>query len=374
MSPGSSATPPATGIRVLLVCDWFLKYTTPLALALRRQGAEVALLCRSHLQEFDFNRDEYLALIARLETAGVDVFVVPGRVSSVRAIPAILRVARNLRKWKPQVAHAQDNHDPRLLMLIRRYPYFFTIHDPILHAGETPLRGLRAFFWRRWIKLAARIVVHGERLEGVMAETVTPDRIVTIPHGTTPRETPLPRPVEPAILLFGRLEPYKGIPVLLEAMKIVWKQRPETRLLVGGKGPERRYLTSDPRIEASLDYIPEAMVESWFERATLVVLPYTEGSQSGVGLQALARGVPVVVTEVGSLPDLALDPSFVVRPGDPSSLAEGLLRHLDHDRSHREGALALARERFSWDSVARKTIRAYERVLSEQASVPEGRS
>lgn len=360
-------------MRVLLVCDFFLKYTTPLALALRRQGVQLALLCRDHLQEFDFNQNEYGALIDELQDAGVDVFVLPGRVSSLRTVPALVRVRRELRRWRPEVVHAQDNHDPRLLMLIRSHPYLFTIHDPVLHAGESPLRGMRAFVYGRWIKSASRIVVHGDRLESLMAQTVSRDRIVTIPHGTTPAARPLRPPAEPAVLLFGRLEAYKGIPVLVEAMKLVWQQRPETKLLVGGKGPERRHLPSDRRIEASNDYIPEGMVESWFERASVVVLPYTEGSQSGVGLQALARGVPVLVTDVGSLPDLALDSSLVVRPGDPVSLAEGLLRHLDQSDEQREAVLRLARERFSWDSVARKTIDEYRRVMSERRARGGGR-
>jgi len=350
-------------IRVLVVCDWFLKYTAPLALALQRKGAKVGLLCRSHFQEFDFNQDEYFAIISTLREADIDIFTVPGRVSSLRSNTALFRVHRELRKWKPQVAHAQDNHDPRLLMLIRGYPYLFTVHDPILHVGETPLKGMRAFFWRQWIRSAARIVVHGERLKSMMAETVNPERIVVIPHGTTPREDPLSPPAERAVLLFGRLEPYKGIQVLLEAMKIVWQQRPEVKLLVSGKGPESRYLRSDPRVEVSLGYIPEAMVESWFVRASLVVLPYTEGSQSGVGLQALARGLPVVVTDVGSLPDLALDSTFVVRPGDPSSLADGLLHHLDHGRDLRDEVLRFARDRFSWDVVAQKSLRVYESII-----------
>src|SRR5438552_11306350 len=104
-------------IRVLVVCDWFLKYTAALALALQRKGAKVGLLCRSHFQEFDFNQDEYFAIISTLREADIDIFTVPGRVSSLRSNAALFRLHRELRKWKPQVAHAQDNHDPHFLML-----------------------------------------------------------------------------------------------------------------------------------------------------------------------------------------------------------------------------------------------------------------
>jgi glycosyltransferase involved in cell wall biosynthesis len=199
-----------------------------------------------------------------------------------------------------------------------------------------------------------------------MARSVSPERLVVIPHGANTREHPLPPPSDQAVLLFGRLEPYKGVPVLLEAMKIVWNDRPGVKLLVSGKGPESRWLEPDPRIEASIGYVPEAMLESLFGRASLVVLPYTEASQSGVGLRALGRGVPVVVTDVGSLPDLALDPTFVVRAGDPSSLAAGLLRHLDHGPELRNRVLRFVRDYFSWDVVARETLRTYESVIASR--------
>src|SRR5437763_7038359 len=354
-------------LRVLLVCDWFLKYTGSLALALQKSGVEVGLLCRDHFQEFDNDQEEYLELIDGLRNAKIEVFVVPGRVSSLKAIPGLLRVARELGRWKPDIAHAQENHDPRLLALTRRYPYLLTVHDPVLHPGEKPIEGVRALFYREWIRSAARVIVHGERLIGPMAQLTSRQPILVIPHGASSRATPLAPPSKRAVLLFGRLEPYKGIPILLEAMNIVWEQRPDVKLRVFGKGPERRHLTPDPRLEASTEYVPEANLESLFSRASLVVLPYTDGSQSGVGLQALACGVPVILADVGALPDLAVNPTFVVRPGDPSSLAAGLLRHLDHGRAMRDEVLLFVRQHLSWDVVARKTLRAYESVISEKA-------
>ncbi len=64
--------------RVLLVCDWFLRYVAPFAEALRRADVEVALLCRDHASEFQGNRGERQSLLDRLLAGGVSLIEMPG--------------------------------------------------------------------------------------------------------------------------------------------------------------------------------------------------------------------------------------------------------------------------------------------------------
>ncbi len=96
-----------------------------------------------------------------------------------------------------------------------------------------------------------------------------------------------------------------------------------------------------------------------FHATTLVVVPYTQASQSAVGALALGAGVPVVVTSVGSLPELAISEDFVVSPGDSRELASAILRQLDADSESRQRALALARARLSWGVVANSVLTAF---------------
>jgi len=85
-------------------------------------------------------------------------------------------------------------------------------------------------------------------------------------------------------------------------------------------------------------------------------------------LLALARGIPLVVTNVGDLPDLVEDESFVARPGDAASLAGTLLAHLDHDNRFRHAALERARARFGWDAVAASALEIYDELISTPRS------
>lgn len=350
-------------MRVLLTCSWFLKYAVPQAAALEQAGVDVALLCRDRPDEFDGSVEEFRQALDEVRGAGVEVFSVPGRVSSIKALPFVARVFGEVRRWKPDIVHAHVNDDPRLLAVTRGYPLVLTVHDVQPHLGAPPVGRMHEAISRQWIRLADRIVVHGEALAEQLTATYGRGGVVVVPHGTTPRSRPFPPPAEKAVLLFGRLEHYKGIRVLLDAMEIVWRERPEIKLLVAGKGPDAHLVPRHPRVEVFRGYLPESKVDELFHRASLVALPYLEASQSGVGLLAVGCGVPLVVSSVGSLPELAVDPSFVVQTGDSEALARTLLLHIDHDNSVRRRVLELAENAFSWQVAAELSLELYRSLI-----------
>ena len=343
--------------RVLLLCDWFLKYVGPYAQALARRDVDVAVFCRDHAYEFGGDRAERARVLDAMRVAGVEVIELAGRGSSVaRAVAPLAAV----RRWQADVAHAQSEiHDPRLLAAVGGTPLALMVHDPEPHLAAAP-RPLRLRLWRQlWERRADCLLVHSSSLADGLP-TGKPVRV--LPHGAVVRETPLPAPSTPTVLLFGRLEYYKGVRVLLAAMNIVWEQRPEALLLVAGKGPELAAVPRHPRIEVVPGYVPETEVEALLARASLVVLPYLEASQSGVGSIAVGLGVPVVVSDAGGLSELASDPSFVAPAGEAQALADALLRHLDDGEAVRAEVLARARREIGWDSVAARAVEIYDEL------------
>ncbi len=275
-----------------------------------------------------------------------------------------LGIRQRLRRWRPDVVHVHENHDPRLLVLTTGFRTVFTVHDPVEHLGARAFTRTEDWIFDRWFARAERLIVHGQALADELATVVGPERIVVIPHGTWPRGEPLPCPSSPSVLLFGRLEHYKGVEVLAAAMPRVWAQRPDARLVVAGAGPAARRVPVDPRVMLLERYIPERDVEPLLAAASLVVLPYTQASQSGVGLLAIAAGVPVVVSDLGALQELVLDPTFVAPTRDPAALAAAILRHLDDGIAIRQTLLRRATERFSWNHVAVMTIELYTGMLA----------
>ena len=260
--------------------------------------------------------------------------------------------------------HVHENYDPRLVALTSGYRTVFTVHDPVQHPGTHPLSAAEERVFKQWFRRAERFVVHGHALAEELGPIVGRSRIVVIPHGLTARAEPLPRPESPSVLLFGRLEQYKGVEVLVEAMRLVWEQRPDVRLVVAGAGEAARLVPDDERVSLIARYIPESEIDALLAGTSLMALPYTQASQSGVGLLAIAAGVPIVVSDVGALPELACDSSFVFEAGNPRALAETLLRHLDDGTEVRRAVLRHAHARFSWDRVAQMSTELYRELAA----------
>ena len=353
-------------MRVALACDWFLKYAAAQAAGLARAGAEVLLVCREHAGEFGGDEGERQAALRGPRDAGVRVVEAPGRLWDPAAIPVLLRLRREITRWRPQIVHVHDRVDPRAIALFPRTPVVFTLHDPVLHPGQPvapiPKRWVLEGSWREWRRRARAIVVHSERLRAEVA-LGRRQRCVVIPHGMDVHSEPLAPPAVPTVGFFGRMEPYKGLDVLARAMPRVWAERPEVQLGVAGSGPTELELR-DERVHIERGYLPEAEVEAFFRRTSLAVLPYTQASQTGAGSVSVGYGVPIVASRLGGLPDLALDESYLFDAGDDAQLAAAITRHIDDGADVRARVLGDVAAPRSWDAVARQSLELYADLLA----------
>lgn len=127
------------------------------------------------------------------------------------------------------------------------------------------------------------------------------------------------------ILFFGYISSYKGLEYLCEAMMKVHKSHPEVKLVIAGGGN----IYFDWKPYKDLDYIilrnhfvdlPE--LAGLLSECEFSVCPYKDATQSGVVQTAFSLGVPMLVTNVGALPDVVKDGQngLVVPPCDSSSL------------------------------------------------------
>jgi glycosyltransferase involved in cell wall biosynthesis len=350
-------------VKIALVCDWFLKIAAEQAVGLLRAGAEVHVVCRHHLQEFGGSEEEWQERIDLMRHAGVRVSVVDGRTSSLTALRSAGRAARALRAWNPDLVHAHPSLDPWLHLIVTGYPLVVTIHDPVPHPGEIPYRFHHQALSDGWTRRADALVAHGEALAALIESDARGRPVWVIPHGLTPSPEPYPVPEAPEVLFFGRLEPYKGVAVLVAAMGEVWERRPDVRLVVAGRGPAAADVPEHPQITRLFHYIPEPEVDGLLAAATLLAAPYTEASQSGVVSLGVGRGIPAVVSDQGSLAELAIEPGLVVPAGDPAALAASILAYLDHGEDLRRRIHADAVDRLSWEATGRRALGLYAGLL-----------
>lgn len=181
-------------------------------------------------------------------------------------------------------------------------------------------------------------------------------------------------PEERHALFFGLVRDYKGLDLLFDAWALLRERGAARgwRLLVAGEF----YTDPAPYLER-LDrlglrdevvlrdrFVPDDEVRYWFSVADCLVLPYRTATQSGVTQIAYRFGVPMVVTDVGGLPEIVPDgrAGFVCRP-EASSLADALERMQAPGVSERLSAGVEAESRrFSWEETCDRIEELYDRV------------
>lgn len=139
------------------------------------------------------------------------------------------------------------------------------------------------------------------------------------------------------ILYFGIVRLYKGVFVLLEAMKHL----DDIFLLLVGEfyDDEKKYRSKIKELELTNvkvvpEFVPNEEVGLYFSAADVVVLPYLSATQSGVGAIAYHFEKPIIATNVGGLAEFAIDgrTGFLVPANDPLALALAIRRFYDEKK------------------------------------------
>jgi len=181
--------------------------------------------------------------------------------------------------------------------------------------------------------------------------------------------------LQPGYLLFvGTFEPRKNVGGLLRAyarLRAVTGAAPPL-VLVGRAGwlfEETLKLIGDLRLSEAvrrLEDLPEAALPAFYRGAAMVVLPsHYEGFGFPV-LEAMGSGVPAVISNRASLPEIAGGAALEVEPDDIGALSEAL-GHVLADEGLRRDLVARGLERaraFAWDATARATLALYRQVLT----------
>lgn len=188
------------------------------------------------------------------------------------------------------------------------------------------------------------------------------------------------------IVYLGRIAPEKGLLELLDAFEVVVRQRPETRLLIGGgstfgRNPQTEYLSQVQAKVTELTAIaPESVrllgpldhdrdVPGLLRRAAVAALPsVVEEGLSLSALEAMSSGLAVVAANSGGLAEVVGDAGILVDPADRNQLGGALLRVLD-DAEEARALGAKARDRvlqeFSWDLRGRQFSNLVSRLAVE---------
>lgn len=162
------------------------------------------------------------------------------------------------------------------------------------------------------------------------------------------------------ILFFGFIRKYKGLDLLLETMADPRIKESGIKLLVAGEFYEDakpyEQQIKDLGIENQLilrtEFIPDSAVKYFLSSADAVIQPYRNATQSGVTPLAYHFEKPMVVTNVGGLPNLVPHErsGLVVEP-DPAAIATGILRFYQLGEQYFIPHLRNEKIKYSWPTL-----------------------
>lgn len=176
----------------------------------------------------------------------------------------------------------------------------------------------------------------------------------------------------PYVLFVGTLEPRKNVVPLIRAYRQVAPDVPHALVLTGPDGwfvdeTDREVARSGPGSVVRTGRVDEADLDALYRGADAFVYP---SAYEGFGLpvlEALARGVPTITSDVPALRELAGDAAMLVEPGEVAELAEALARLLGDDTMaadlRRRGPERAAG--YTWGATARATLDVYRRAAAE---------
>ena len=285
--------------------------------------------------------------------------------------------------------HSPDFIPPRCLPVIGARQVI-TVHDlNFLHYPQFQTAASLRYYAGN-IRIAVRQADHiladseATRADMVTRLNVPPQQITVHRLGVDPAFRPLPAvqiaearrrlKLPDAYLLFvGTLEPRKNLPGLLTAYAALVARAPDVPpLLIAGRrgwlsetlADQGRALGLEKRLIWRED-IADADRPALYNGAALLTLPSFYEGFGLPPLEAMACGVPVVVSDRSSLPEVAGTAGLYVDPDQPDSIAEGLYRALtDSDWRTQAISAGLARAAtFNWRQTAQIVLQVYQDVL-----------
>jgi glycosyltransferase involved in cell wall biosynthesis len=266
-----------------------------------------------------------------------------------------LRIARQLREFRPDAVVAQTAHDAAAALLARRLAHVPARVVAEVHGDwrtSTRLYGSRA---RRVLSGVADAVAAFALRRADAVRTVSPFTAGLVrdlgvePAADFPAymdlepytRPPEPLPEAPLALFVGVLEAYKNIDGLAEAWRSAAPRAPAASLRIVGKGTRADVVRSlDARWDEELttEEVARALDEAW-----VLVLPSRSEGMGRVLVEAFCRGRGVVGSRAGSIPNLVEDGVSGLLVGTNEELADALVRVLS-DRALAERLGAGARE------------------------------
>ena len=237
------------------------------------------------------------------------------------------------------------------------------IHDPLPHSGRW-YSFLIFVSQRIQVALSDMIIVHGEKLKQDLINfyKVSDKKILNIKLAASRKERDSLKDdlyEKKYFSLVGRIEDYKGVDIFLNAADVFYKTNPNIKFVIAGKGDMSSYkkLVSKFKTDSLIIKNYELTIkelDTILASSHACVLPYKEGTQTGIIAVSYYNGTPVIVSDVGSLTENVVNnkTGIVIRPNDVNELVSAFEKILQQNNNiMREKSFNYYKKYFRWSTI-----------------------
>lgn len=240
---------------------------------------------------------------------------------------------------------------------ITHLPSFSVIHDGKMHVGEQNKKNQKMIVGI--MKKSTHLIFLSNYVHNLVKDNFGIDKPFFIaPHGLIDYG-PLPdaplKTDRPTILFLGRVVKYKGVDLLLEAMRKVPDNLYDKLIIAGKWSYINKSEYNHDKIEIIDKFLSQEEILHYISLSDVMIFPYIEATQSGVVTLAINYLRPSISTEVGALKEQFSDEVTIFVKPDVDELSEAIKYLLQHPEllEKMKYSLLKLRESYSWEKIAK---------------------
>jgi glycosyltransferase involved in cell wall biosynthesis len=262
---------------------------------------------------------------------------------SIGSFFSAMKLGKYFQKMNFDIMHF-DNISQRsfgLYPFLNKTKLVITLHDPKPHTGENSWKTFLKF--NLFIPKAKAFILYAEfsktLLKKVFPKVNVPiNCIQLLPFSFMRNYLPKEKISDNSILFFGRLSPYKGIDLLLNAIPLILEKYPNQQFVVAGstsydfKFDEVLISKIKNNVTIINKYLSLEEIASLIDKSAFVVCPYRDATQSGVLSTTFAFGKTAIVSNVGSFGEYIKDGiNGLISEPETIDLSKKIMQAIEND-------------------------------------------
>jgi glycosyltransferase involved in cell wall biosynthesis len=284
-----------------------------------------------------------------------------------------IKIIKKMNEEKPDVVHILDIHPWYMIywLFLKSKKKFVTINDPQQHSGDGNFL-MKFMIWiitKFLLTNADKIITLSKNQVPIIREMGYNQEVIASKLGNQHELSQKNKDIkvtmdEKNILFFGRIVEYKGLKYLLKALLKLKEEKVKFKLTIAGPGDIAQYKKDINKlgpeyVKKDIREIYDEDITKYFKKSAFIVLPYTDATQTGIASIAYSFKKPLIVTKVGSLPEVVINnkTGIIIDPKNINQLAQAIKTMLENPSKTKkmgiEGKKFLEKE-YNWKNITKK--------------------